>query len=433
MKAPVSLVSVTSAPTSSGSQQRRPILGARGGWLLATALLLGIGSAGGCSHTQRTGQSLSGGVSTIEMDPLQIEVGKNAPDGMEAFDAPSLFQEAGQLFDADKFADAATRYDRLVESFADSPYAAPALFNAGLSNEALGRYDDAAQRYRRLVRDYSASKHAKESQLRLGACHAELGRWATSSEVLAEALRRPDLTLSERIEVETRKGLAHFEMSDLAVAEQHMKGAVAYYEQHKDEERIENTFFLGMAHFYGAHILHKRFRDLPIRSKPQSLMAQDIDAKARVFLAAHLRYVETIKVKNVSWATASGYHLGTLYRELYDSLVNAPLPPELAKTEQRAIYDLLVRDQLRTLLEKAQGVLEKNIEMAERVGVKNGWVTRSTEQLAELRRLLDGLDGPPSQPLALPPPADPAPQLPSKQRQPGTRAKANTPAPAAAE
>jgi hypothetical protein len=64
--------------------------------------------------------------------------------------------------------------------------------------------------------------------------------------------------------------------------------------------------------------------------------------------------------------------------------------------------------------------------------VKNGWVTRSTEQLTELRRLLDGLDGPPGQPLALPPPPEQAPQLPSKQRQPHTRAKAQTPAPAPA-
>ncbi|MFO0576041.1 MAG: hypothetical protein U1A78_18730 [Polyangia bacterium] len=402
-----------------------------GSRLLAAALLLGASGLSGCAHT-RTGQSLGtqGAVTTIEMEPLQIELGKSGTgDGMEVFDAPTLFEEAGQLFDADKFADAAARYDRLASSFPESGYAAPALFNAGLSYEALARFGDAAERYQKLTRGYAGSKHAKESQLRLGACFAELGRWVQSSEVLGEGLRRPDLTLDERVETQARLGLAHFELSDLAVAEQHFNGAVGYYTEHKDQERLESPFFLAMAHFYSAHITHRRFRELPIRSQ-KALLSQDIDAKAKMFLLAHQRYVDTIKVKNPSWATASGYHLGALYRELYDSLVNAPLPPELKGSEQRALYDLLVRDQLRGLLEKSQGILEKNIEMAERVGVKNGWVTRSTEQLAELRRLIDGLDGPPTQPTAAPRPVEPAPEVPSRTRpRPKAAQPTATPAP----
>lgn len=432
MKAPRASQSATpsrtSCPPARSAASATPRVSGRRSLGIVLSLLLGAGAlgAGGCSHTSRAGrgQSLANQVTTIEMEPLQLEVGKGGTlnDGLEAFDAPSLFEEAGQLFDGDKFADAAARYDRLVQAFADSPYAAPALFNAGLSLEALGRFEDAAERYRRLVRGYSGSKHAKESQLRLGACLAELGRWALSSEVLAEALRRTDLNMGERIELQARLGLAHFELSDLAVAEQHFNGAVAYHQQHAAEERLESPYFLAMAHFYTAHITHKRFREVPLRAQ-QKQLAQDIEAKARLFLLAHQRYVDTIKVKNPSWATASGYHLGALYRELYDSLVNAPLPPELAKTEQRAIYDLLVRDQLRSLLEKSQGILEKNIEMAERVGVKNGWVTRSTEQLAELRQLIEKLDGPPSLPVPPPSASEPAPRLPGKPR-PAARTRA---------
>lgn len=164
-------------------------------------------------------------------------------------------------------------------------------------------------------------------------------------------------------------------------------------------------------HFGPAHIAHQRFRDLPLRL-PQKQLVLDVDSKAKTFLLANAKYVETIKLKNPTWATAAGYHVGTLYRELYDAMIAAPVPPDVAKTDSKVFYDLLLREQLRHLLTKAKDVLESNVKMAERVGVKNGWVERSTEQLGELDKLLSGLDNPaPTAPLDGPKsPSRPAPK-----------------------
>ena len=129
-------------------------------------------------------------------------------------------------------------------------------------------------------------------------------------------------------------------------------------------------------------------------------------------MLANGKYVETIKLKNPTWATAAGYHVGTLYRELYDSMIAAPVPSEVNRGDSRVIYDLLLREQLRHLLGKAKDVLESNIKMAERIGVKNGWVERSTEQLSELDKLLTSLDNPTptATPGAAPTPSRPAPR-----------------------
>lgn len=360
----------------------------RRGWLCGACVCLILSA---CHGPQVKATPTGVPVSSVEMEPLQLEVGGPGSD-LAVFDAPTLFSEGGQHLDGDRYADAAASYDRLVKNFPDSPYVPPALYNAALSYEGLGRYGDAAERYRKILDEHSESKQVKDALFRLGACYAETGRWVASSEIYGQAVRRSDLTLGDRIEATTRLGLAHFELSDLPVAEQHFGQAVELFKSHRDTERLESDFFPAMAHFYLAHIAHKRFRELPMRL-PQQQLERDIEAKARAFLDAQTKYVEAIKVKNASWATAAGYHVGTLYRELYDALAKAPLPPELNSADKRVIYDLLLRDKLRVLLEKAKDILEKNVSMAERVGVKNGWVERSSEQLQEVARLLASLDG----------------------------------------
>ncbi len=359
---------------------------------------LGIGllSAGCSGRNVRPSGLPNQAVQSIEMEDLHITVGKGAKGGEEdfvAYDAPTLFREADALFDGDKFADAAQRYEKLVVEFSDSPWAPPALFNAALSYEALGRFTDATDRYKRLLAMFPTSKHAKDAALRHAACLAEESRWVQSAEALALVEKRDDLNLNERLETMTRHGLALFEMQDLSGADAKFQQTLAVYEARKEGDQLQNNFFLAMSHFYLAHIAHKRFRDLPLRL-PQKQLALDLDGKAKTFLLANTKYVETIKLKNPTWATAAGYHVGTLYRELYDAMITAPVPTDVNRGDSRVIYDLLLREQLRHLLTKAKDVLESNVKMAERIGVKNGWIERSTEQLGELDKLISGLDQP---------------------------------------
>ena len=361
-----------------------------------TCLGIGLLAAGCSGRNVRPSGLPNQSVQSIEMEDLHITVGKGAKGGEEdfvAYDAPTLFREADALFDGDKFADAAQRYEKLVVEFSDSPWAPPALFNAALSYEALGRFTDATDRYKRLLAMFPTSKHAKDAALRQAACLAEESRWVQSAEALALVEKRDDLNLNERLETMTRHGLALFEMQDLSGADAKFQQTLSVYEARKEGDQLQNNFFLAMSHFYLAHIAHKRFRDLPLRL-PQKQLALDLDGKAKTFLLANTKYVETIKLKNPTWATAAGYHVGTLYRELYDSMISAPVPMDVNRGDSRVIYDLLLREQLRHLLTKAKDVLESNVKMAERIGVKNGWVERSTEQLGELEKLISGLDNP---------------------------------------
>lgn len=325
------------------------------------------------------------------MEPLRIEAQRQG-DHIETIviDAETLFDEATNRLSTHDFAGAIARYDRLLKDFATSRYAGPSLYNVGLAYEGLAQWHTAAQRYHALIAQYPETADAKDAQFRLGGCYAELRDFARSAEVFAHVAARSDLGLSDRIEARTRLGYARMKLHDGENARTALREAIADHQKNDWTERLDSPFFLAMAHYVLAEIAHEHFRAAPIRL-PEQQMALDIDEKARLLLDSHNAYIETIKVRDPTWAAASGVQLGLLYREFHDALLSAPIPPELDE-EARQIYRELLRknDKMRSLLEKALSVYEKTLLMAERLGLRTDWVARAKSEIESVRALLRG-------------------------------------------
>jgi tetratricopeptide (TPR) repeat protein len=339
------------------------------------------------------------------MEPMRVEVVRaGGARRVEAYDAGSLFAEGGALLSAHDFDGAVALYDRLLRQFPDSRYAPAALYNAGLAEEGKGDFAAAAGRYKTLSERFPETTDGRDGLFRLGGVYAELKDWPGSAAVFERVLSSQDLTFADRIEALARKGLAHYEQGDLDRTEATMRQALDVYQKEAALERLDTVFFLGMAHYYVAAVAHARCQQVPVRL-PEKQMAADLNEKARLLLLAQDEYVATIRVRDPHWATAAGYQVGALYTQFHDALLAAPIPPEL-DAEARQIYVEELRKTLRPLIEKAVGVFEKTVLMAERVGVRNDWVRKTGEELETLRRLLSG-DTDPAAPPAPPPPPDP--------------------------
>src|SRR5690606_32821185 len=76
--------------------------------------------------------------------------------------------------------------------------------------------------------------------------------------------------------------------------------------QESQAERFSTFYFVGMMRFYRAAVLHRRFRDLPVRL-PETQMAKDFEAKLAMLREAQEAYNRTIEVKHVYWVSAAGY------------------------------------------------------------------------------------------------------------------------------
>ena len=346
--------------------------------LQVLAFLAALSAA--CAHT-----SVKQPSPALEMDPIVFSAGKNGD--VTVRDPAEPFDEAAIEYRASRYAEALALFERVIVENPGTQHARSSLYNAALCLEQLDRRPEAATKLRTLADDFPTSNEALDALYRLGTNLATLKDWPASEAVHERILKRPGLTLSDRVEAYARLGEARFERGQLDGAERTLRQLRELYRQHEQEERLDTDYFLAMGVFYLAEITHAQYKLLPVRL-PQRRLEDDLEAKARMLLLAQQRYLDAIRVKHSEWATAAGFRIGSLYREFYDDLVGAPVP-EALKGEAREIYQAQVRKKVRNLLVKAVSFHEKNLLMAERTGEKNDWVKRSTAQLDELRQLLD--------------------------------------------
>lgn len=328
-------------------------------------------------------------VSHVELEPIKIEAVKT-PEGtkVDAYDAASLFEQAGADLEAQRYDAAIRGYDQLVANFPDSRYAVAALYNAGLALEGKQDFAGAATRYRAIVNQHPQSKDVLDALFRMGACYAEVNNWASSAEAFGHVLERSDLALGDRVEAMARRGLAQYQLKDLPAAERTFREALNVFHANEATERLDNDFFVAMSQFYMGEIAHEGFRALPLRL-PQKQLAKDLETKAEALLSTQARYVDTARIKNPAWATAAGHQIAALYKEFYDAMLNAPMPPELKTDELKKIYFEELRVKIEPLLRKAIHAHELTLSVAERFGLDNDWVRKSNEEMAQLRALLN--------------------------------------------
>ena len=358
----------------------------------------------------------SGPVVKYDMDPIRIDA-THGPTGMqiEAYDAPELFERAGVALSDKRFDAAAKLYAKLLKGFPDSAYARPSLYNLGLAQIGSKNWAEAIDAFKGLIDKYPTHADAKDASFQLGACYAEQANWPASAEVFARILDRSDLSADDRIEALGRRGFAQFNLGDLDTAEKTFRAVLSYRQKIENEERLATDFYLAFSQYHLAQISHRRFQAVELRL-PEAQMDKDLDQKASLLLQAQRAYIETIKYGNPAWASAAGFQVGSLYEELYDAFMRAPVPAEL-RGEAREVYQEELHKKIRVLIEKSMRWQRENLLMIERLGVNTDWAEKSKLAYAKLLKLLEpkipGVPADPAAPeappAAVPPPTPPAP------------------------
>jgi tetratricopeptide (TPR) repeat protein len=345
-------------------------------------------SLGCAARNQAPPANPGAAVVRYDMEPIAIEATRGeAGVQIESFDAEELFEQAGAALSQKRFDDAVRLYDKLLAKFPDSAYARPGMYNRGLALRDKKDWNGAVEAFKGLVEKHGVHPDAKDGLFQLGACYAELANWPASGQVFVRLLERQDLTADDRIEAMARRGFAQFNLNDLDAAEKTFRAVFAYKQRIEHEERLATDFYLAFSQYHLGQITHQRFRAVVLRL-PEAQMDRDLDQKATLLLQAQRAYIDTIKFGNPAWASAAGFQVGSLYEELYDSFMAAPVPPEL-KGEAREVYVAELHKKIRVLLEKSVKWYRENLLMIERLGVNTDWAEKSKLAYAKLVRLLD--------------------------------------------
>lgn len=306
-----------------------------------------------------------------------------------ALDPAEALAQAEAALAADDAARAVALFGRVLASPSLSPErAAPAWIGLAQAHEKLRDCVAAIRAYETYLGRFPAGEHAVVARARRGACEAELEQWEQSAATFHAIAVLPDQLPSVQVEALAREGYAFFMLDRLDEADARLAEADAIYERAVEErtERWSNTYFVGMARFYRAAILHRRFRDVEIRL-PEAAMQAAFTAKLELLTKAQDAYNHAIGAKHMFWVSAAGYQLGHLFSELYDALMYAPVP-EWLDARQREVYFEELKKQLRPVVTKAIWVFEKNLETARRLGYESEFIARTEEKLGHLHAVM---------------------------------------------
>ena len=395
-------------------------------WKLLTAFAAACTLfASGCATTKSAGPKNGDGDEnkprTITAEPMVILSGIDKDLGIGAYD-DSILYEHGQLAEKDFKYDAAYRfYGKLVNEFPDSPLFAKALFRAALMLAKKGNFAQAKPLLKTVVDRFPKDDIYANARLTLGQCLLETGelqealnifnaiinenpkslaaidadfyagyvlikqeRWEECIPHWNHVVKRDDINIAARIEANIKLGDCHLGAEHLDLAEISYQGALSIYRRNEREEYLDRKY-ASEAQFGLGEVSRKRFDEVKLEF-PQSLMEQRLEEKAQELLSAQSRYIRAIRYGDVHVAAAAGYSIGSLYEDMYKTILEAPLPDELTE-QQKTIYRDELKNRVAVLIRKAIGVYERTLDMTERVGVQGKWVNETQKHLDDMKQL----------------------------------------------
>lgn len=298
-----------------------------------------------------------------------------------------LFAAGTSFFAAEDFAQAARYFGRICDFHPNSRHRRAALYNAGLSLEKLKAWDEAWVRFSELADPAKGTGDALDASYRVAETLYHSERYTDAIEVLKVIAERGDLPADRRIEARVQQGVCELELGQTDVAESTFRGVLNTWNELPDKDLVDD-YFPAQAQFFLGEIFRVHYESIELDgSKNTDKLAEDLEYKSELLLSAQGHYLRSIRIGNGYWATAAGQRIGNLYENMYDHMVHAPAPAELAEAEQE-VYRAELRKKIRVLISKAITVYERTLEAAERIGSSSPFVEQTRESLKRMKDLL---------------------------------------------
>jgi tetratricopeptide (TPR) repeat protein len=354
---------------------------------------------GACATTNaRAGASslatTSNGPPTRSVRGSEFRVVGRADGTGDAYDARLLFDRAAAALQARRFDEALADYDRLVREFAQSTLVGAAQFNRGQCFQATNRPQEAIEAYTLSATAAQGTNNdlARDAWFRVAVVAESASRAADIVTATDRVLAIPRVSLVDRVEALARQAAAKLATGDRAGALRAAQDAVSLAPTPETVSALGDDTFIAQARFVLAELSRTDAAAVAIRIDDLAGLDLAVERRVQHVTHAHVLYNDAIRIGNPHWAAASGYAIGEMYRALYGSIVEAPLPCDWEAPAIR-IYRERTGRRLRMLLQGALRAWEATIDMARRNAIAdNAWVRRADEQVESMRRLV--LNGP---------------------------------------
>jgi tetratricopeptide (TPR) repeat protein len=322
----------------------------------------------------------------VDLDIIRITAHTRGPGGepeLTSVASAYLFKHANEAAKAGRPRDATATYRQLVAEFPGSQFAPVALFDIAALYDAQGDLAATLAALAELVAKYPGTRESIDGHLYIAALEADHAQWAEAAATLAAVLARTDLTFADRIEAFARKGYVEIARGQLDAAEDSLSAAV---DEWRAAPRIDDPYYIAMAHYYRGELMHRRFAVAQVRHGDDEMVA-DLAAKRALAAKAYDRWREALRFHQAHWATAAGYQMSQIFVELWEAHIKAPYPRRI-EVGSRPTYVADVHVRVRKDLEKALEGHRMNVELARAFGIATPWSEGSERQAAAIMELL---------------------------------------------
>lgn len=322
----------------------------------------------------------------VDLDIIRIRATTKGVGGdteLTSVASADLFRLANEAAKAGNTKDAIARYRQLVAEFPDSQYAPVSLFNIAAVYDAQRDLPATLSALHELLTSYPNARESIDGHLYIAALQADHRQWPDALATLDALLARANLTYADRIEAYARKGYVQLEQHQFEPADASLDAAVAEW---RKAPRIEDPYYIAMAHYYRGEVMHRRFTEAPLRKGDDEMVA-DLEAKRVLAVKAYDRWKDSLGFRHAYWATASGYQMSQIFVELWEAHVKAPYPKRIdEKTRPKYVAD--VHERVREHLTKALEGHRMNVELAKAFGVDTEWSKASEQRAVQILELV---------------------------------------------
>lgn len=376
-----------------------------------SAVALACALAAACATTPPATQR-------VQVPELRVVAEPIGPDGLEVYDAETLFQRALDLLDGGAWADAALYFERLVREFPDDKRVLLSHYNRAVCYIHLERGDEAVvavDKYLELLPATASERDRLDGRFKRGQALAVAKRYDEVVE-LFDTMLGEELLVEDRIEALVDAGVGHYMLGQddaegphRYTAEYRFLEARRLYRQASERARLDVSYFVAQSAFYLAELARLEFNEYKMRLPTdeevkkanelaarrgaldavslEKLLGEQLEEKCQRLLRAQYAYLRAIREGHAGWASASGYNVGQMYEDLHEEIRSLPAPADL-NAEATALYQAMVRKKIMILLEKAEKTWTTNADMVTRTGAESEWAVKTREALTRIREKL---------------------------------------------
>ena len=297
-----------------------------------------------------------------------------------------LYEEARTSLDAQEYATAWQKFDRVYQLDPRGPRAEQALFFAGTASDLGSEPVRALRTYESFASLFPDAPLAREALLRSVRLYVFLEQWERAG-VVADRVqaRYDDLRPFEWITLHGAKALSLVARGEDQKASYYVEKARTIIEENGFDAAGQVPRDLAQVYYALGEIRRLRAERIKFVPVPANF-GQVLEERCQLLLNAQSSYSDAMRAHDAHWSAMAGFRVGELYQRLHEDLMQVPAPTAADSQSRELLFEGAMRLRYSILLEKAQSMMDHTLKMAARTNEKSAWVARAERALHDLEQ-----------------------------------------------